>query len=55
MVARANRDQYKTYKDALLGTRGVLTAPVAPDFNMVGTLARNLDASPVTVGELFNE
>jgi hypothetical protein len=54
-VARAIRDQYKTYKDALLGPRGELTAPVVPDFHKVGTSARNLDASPITVGELFKE
>lgn len=54
-VARAIRDTYKEYKDALLGTRDELMAPVAPGFKTVGTLARNLDASPVTVGELFKE
>jgi hypothetical protein len=55
-VARAIRDQYKKYKDALLGgTWDALTAPVVPDLNTVGTLARNLDASPIRVGELFKE
>jgi hypothetical protein len=53
-VARAIRDQYKTYKDALF-TKGDLTAPLVPDFKAVGTFARNLDASPVTVGELFKK
>ncbi len=54
-VARAIRDQYKEYKEALLGPRGELEAPVVPDFNTIGTIARNLDASPVTVGELFKK
>ena len=52
-VARAIHDLYQKYKGIILGKRWGRTA--VPDFNTVGTIARKLDTSPVTVGELFKE
>ena len=51
-VARAIRDRYNAYKDAVFGAKA-LEQPPAPTMAEVARAARGLDTAPVTVGELF--
>lgn len=51
-VARAIWDQYKEYKNALFGERG-LKSPTPPTLPMVALAAREMDASTITENQLF--
>ncbi len=51
-VARAIHDRYNAYKDAVFGLKALM-APETPSLADVAHESQALDASPVTVGELF--
>ncbi len=53
-VARAIWDRYKEYKAALFGERD-LKAPTPPTLAEVALAARDMDAVPLTPGQLFAE
>jgi hypothetical protein len=53
-VARAIRDRYQEYRAALLGERSLEVAS-PPTLADVALSAQQLDASPITVGQLFAE
>ncbi len=51
-VARAIWDRYRDYRAALFGERG-LKAPTPPTLTEVALTAPDMDAHPLTLGELF--
>jgi hypothetical protein len=53
-VAKAIRERYSNYKEAVFGAKG-LEQPEAPTLAEVGRASRAFDPSPVSVGELFSE